>query len=86
MTFSTANNALLEAQSLGISSVLPKISGVLDYASESGNVFYANISELEKIFMKMEKKSASESLAAFSEKYAWHEIYKKLAKVYGANK
>ena len=86
MTFSTANNALLEAQSLGVSSVLPKISGVLDYASEKDNVFYADISELEKLFMKIRKKSASESLVDFSEKYAWHEIYKKLAQVYGANK
>lgn len=86
MTFSTANNALLEAQSLGVSSVLPKISGVLDYASEKDNVFYADISELEKLFMKIRKKSASESLVDFSEKYAWYEIYKKLAQVYGANK
>lgn len=82
LTFSTANNALMEAQALGISSVLPKIDGVLDYADEKGNLFYNNLSELKKMFIKLPKESSKKDLVNFSEKFNWKRVYEKLEGLY----
>lgn len=83
MTFSTANNALLEAQVLGIPSILPKISGVFDYASEEYNIFYKDIYELKEIFLKIKRNTYSKNLSDFSRKFSWDEVYKNLEKIYG---
>ncbi len=83
MTFSTANNALLEAQSLGIISILPKISGVLDYASKDENIFYDSFEKLQEILMTLKKRSHNEDLSRFSQKFCWNEIYEELRKIYG---
>lgn len=53
LTFATANNALLEAQTLGKISILPNISGLTDYADKENNIFYNNASELESLFMSI---------------------------------
>ena len=82
MTFSTANNALLEAQSLGITSILPKIPGVLDYANENENVFYSSLSDLYKSFSILVKKNVNRALMQHSEKFLWKEIYKKFENIY----
>lgn len=82
MTFSTANNALLEAQSLGITSILPKIPGVLDYANENENLFYSSLSELYKYFSFLLKKNVNRALMQYSEKFLWKEIYKRIESVY----
>ncbi len=82
MTFSTANNALLEAQSLGITSILPKIPGVLDYASKEGNFFYNNFDDLANFVTHLQKSSAKRDLIRYSEKFLWKEIYKRIESVY----
>jgi hypothetical protein len=45
LTFATANNVLMEAQSLGALSILPRISGILDYGSPD-NIYYSSFEEL----------------------------------------
>lgn len=82
MTFSTANNALLEAQSLGIKSILPEISGVLDYANGKENIFYKTFEELKVILMNLKKQFPNEDLITYAERFYWKEIYKRLEKVY----
>ena len=67
---------------LGISSVLPKIDGVLDYADEKGNLFYENLSELKKMFIQLPKESSKKDLVNFSEKFNWKRVYEKLEALY----
>lgn len=81
LIFSTANNALLEAQALGIISILPRITGIEDYAS-SDNIFYSTVQELEEIMSKLDKRSKSSYLIAFSKKFEWQNIYNELKKIY----
>jgi glycosyltransferase involved in cell wall biosynthesis len=85
LTFSTANNVLLEAQSLGISSILPNISGISDYAAPvPNNIIYNNNDDLQDKLKKLEKKGICEYLKIYAEKFSWTEIYKQLGKVYNS--
>lgn len=83
LKFATANNTLLEAQSLGISSILPAITGITDYAAEAPlNTFYSSEDELMRIFSKMEKRGRDEAIIKFSERFYWENIYKQLEAYY----
>lgn len=83
LTFATANNALLEAQFLGIKSILPNIEGINDYAASSPlNFFYSNIDELLVFFDSIEKNHSMYELIAHSRQFTWEEVYKKLSQYY----
>jgi glycosyltransferase involved in cell wall biosynthesis len=83
LTFATANNVLMEAQSLGIPSILPRISGIIDYAApEHGNIFYSDIDDLLEIFNHFEKAESRKDLITYAEKFSWIEIYKQLNDLY----
>lgn len=81
LTFATANNTLLEAQFLGITSILPNLGGILDYASND-NLFYNSQSELLDILNKIQKASSSENISKYASKYNWENIYKLLENKY----
>ena len=81
LTFATANNTLLEAQFLGITSILPNLGGILDYASND-NLFYNSQSELLKILNKIQKAPSSENISKYANKYKWENIYKLLENKY----
>jgi glycosyltransferase involved in cell wall biosynthesis len=80
LTFATANNVLLEVQSLGVASILPEISGILDYAGDSrhGNIYYTTDDELLEIVNGLKKNSTQEKLIKYSETFSWPEIFKQL--------
>jgi hypothetical protein len=80
LTFATANNVLLEVQSLGVASILPEISGILDYAADSrhGNIYYTTDDELLEIVNGLKKSSTQEKLIKHSETFSWPEIFKQL--------
>lgn len=83
LTFATANNALLEAEFLGITSIIPSISGISDYAASSPlNIFYNSIEELENIFFSLTKRPSSYKLKKYATRFLWCNIYKQLANVY----
>lgn len=83
LTFATANNTLLEAEFLGVKSIVPKIAGITDYAaSEPLNIYYENESELQKIFLSIEKCQKSEELKEFSEQFLWENIYPQILSFY----
>ena len=81
VTLATANNTLLEAQSLGITSILPLIDGINDYAY-NGNLFYKDKEELLKIFLNLQKNRKRYDLINFSRKYNWNNIYTQLNQYY----
>lgn len=81
LTFATANNTLLEAQFLGITSILPNIGGILDYASKD-NLLYNSRSELLDILHGVQKKTSSENIKEDTKKYSWENIFKLLEKKY----
>lgn len=83
LTFSTANNALLESQSLGVVSILPQIAGIEDYASPQ-NIFYSNQDELLNIFPKLQKCEKSIDIIDYSKKFEWENIYKQLEQFYSS--
>ena len=83
LTFATANNALLEAQFLGIKSILPSIAGIEDYAAPSElNMFYDSENDLESIFSSLHKSNSSLALQKYSERFLWENIYKQLELFY----
>lgn len=84
LTFATANNALLEAQFLGIKSILPDIAGIEDYASSSYNLFYESLDCLENIFNGLTKSEPQQGLKEFSRKFLWENIYKQLDSFYNS--
>lgn len=81
LTFATANNTLLESQFLGVTSILPKLGGIMDYASTS-NLFYQNFDELLELFLKLNKTTRQSQILKDAEKFNWNEVYKQLEKVY----
>ena len=81
VTFATANNALLEAQAIGIKSILPRIPGILDYASEA-NIFYHDYTDLINIISSLRKSSISEDILSHSHKFHWDNIYTRLNEYY----
>jgi glycosyltransferase involved in cell wall biosynthesis len=80
LTFATANNVLLEVQSLGIASILPQISGIFDYAADSlhGNIYYNSNDEVLEIVNGLKKGIMQEKLIKYSETFSWSEIFKQL--------
>lgn len=82
LTFATANNALMEAQFLGVPSILPKINGVLDYACNEVNLFYSNQKDLHRIFDSLTKTKKSIILQNYSELFSWDNIFRRLKEVY----
>lgn len=82
LTFATANNALLEAQALGITSILPKISGIEDYASEKCNLFYESADVLCSLFANLKKNTSNNELIGFARQFEWKNIYEKLRLLY----
>lgn len=83
LTFSTANNALLEAQFLGIKSILPNISGINDYAAPFPmNIFYDNITNLNFIWSALHKNSKSVELIEYASQFLWDNIYHRLELYY----
>lgn len=81
LTFATANNTLLEAQFLGITSILPALGGITDYASRD-NLFYRSTDELRDILRNLKKASPSSQIMQHAEQYHWKNIYLQLEKVY----
>ncbi len=82
LTFATANNALLEAQALGIVSIIPKISGISDYAESEHNLFYSNYDEIVALFDNLSKSEINTNLSSFSNKFLWENVYAQLRVVY----
>lgn len=83
LTYSTANNTLLEAQFLDLPSVLPKIDGVLDYAApEPMNLFYSDRAELDRIFISLRKRPKDGRLAEYARRFDWNRIYEELEDYY----
>ena len=83
VSFATANNALLEAQALGIRSILPDIPGIMDYgAPKPLNYYYSNYEDLVQIIRNLEKAEISQSIIDFSQKFSWDNIFKQLEKFY----
>ena len=83
LLFSTANNALLEAQFLGVKSILPNISGINDYAAPYPiNIFYNNLDDLEKIWGFIHKNSRSVALMEYANQFLWNNIYHRLELFY----
>ncbi len=82
LTFATANNTLLEAQILGVQSILPKINGVSDYADMQHNLFYENMNELCNLFLKLQINQYHKEIEEFSHKFFWENIYSKLNDLY----
>ena len=85
LTFATANNALLEAQFLGIPSILPSISGISDYAAPSPlNIFYVSREDMEEVFVDLEKvqDNRASELRNYANKFSWENIYKLLERFY----
>lgn len=81
LTFATANNTLLESQFIGITSILPKLGGIMDYAS-TANLFYNSFDELLHLFNGLQKNTQSSKILKDAEKYDWNNIYKLLEQVY----
>ena len=82
LIFATANNVLLEAQSLGTVSILPRISGISDYADEQENLFYTDTDSCISLFDHAEKRKKSDALVLFSSQFEWSKIYDQLKKLY----
>ena len=82
LTYATANNALMEAHSLGVRCILPNIDGVLDYACKDENFYYENLDKLLYFFNKITKQEKSQKLIDYSTCFSWDNVYKKLSDFY----
>lgn len=80
VSFATANNALLEAQSLGVKSILPRIPGILDYSSPD-NIFYDD-DNIIKTIQGLDKSNISNQILDYSKNFHWDKIYVKLHQFY----
>ncbi|MBP3365886.1 MAG: glycosyltransferase [Treponema sp.] len=85
LLFATANNSLLEAQSLGVVSILPLINGITDYADMDNNIFYENFDQLIEIMRKIKKAEKNQSLVNFMDTYfSWETVYSQLKQFYAS--
>ena len=83
LTFATANNALLEAQFLGVRSILPRIAGIEDYAGPPPlNDYYGTWEELSNILGNLRKQELNSEIQKYSERFQWENIYKQLERYY----
>lgn len=85
--FATANNALLEAHSLGVPSIISNKSGVKDYSLES-TMYFEDISGAINLLTKVENMEFSKYIElrqqtkAESQKYYWESIARKVEDFY----
>lgn len=83
LTFATANNALLEVQSLGRKSILPNLPGVLDYSAPSPlNIMYNSMDELFGIIGSLTKSGYVKEIEEYAKRFRWENIYKELNQFY----
>lgn len=84
VSFATANNVLLEAQFCSVSSILPDIQGITDYAAPSPlNIFYQSKEELFSILSMLSRpKLYNSEFKDFAQQFEWNNIYKLLNKYY----
>lgn len=84
LTFATANNTLMEAQSLGIPSILRDMEGIEDYAckEERTNIIYSKNENLLKIIDSLTKQDISPELVRYSQNFSWKEIFKTTKQLY----
>lgn len=83
LTFATANNALLEAQFLGVRSILPQMAGIEDYAAQAPlNDYYSDRKELFSLLETLTKKPHDLLLQQHAERFLWTNIYEILDKFY----
>lgn len=83
VTFATANNALLEAQFLGLRSILPKISGIDDYAAPAPlNMFYESDEDLFNILCNLTKSDKSLDIINYVDRFRWENVFKRLNDYY----
>lgn len=82
LLFATANNSLFEAQGSGITSIIPNIPGITDYADIENNYLYNDLEDLKNFFSKITKKHKNPFLIDYSEKFSWDAVYQLLEKFY----
>ena len=82
LTFATANNTLLEAEFLGIKTIIPNIEGTQDYASEELNLLYNSHDELKGIIGKLQKEGKSQDLMDYAHRFDWNNVFAKTKDVY----
>lgn len=82
LTFATANNTLLEAQFMGIKSILPNMEGVSDYASMDYNLLYNSREELLNIIRNLKKEVPDEKLVNYAQKFKWSYIFDQTKIIY----
>ena len=82
-TFATANNSLLEAQFCGITTILPQIGGVEDYAAPAPlNIFYENREALCAIMERLVKRPPQQAIRDFAARFEWKAVYRSLEDYY----
>lgn len=84
LTFATANNALLEAEFLGVKSILPSISGISDYASEDYNFYYSSSEQLYELFKSLKKGSLCSELKEYAQRFLWENVFLQLNDYYNS--
>jgi glycosyltransferase involved in cell wall biosynthesis len=82
LLFATANNSLFEAQGIGVTSIIPNIDGITDYADVKNNFLYDNIEQLKEFFLTITKKEKNTELVEYSSRFSWNAIYEQLEKFY----
>lgn len=82
LLFATANNALLEAQAFGLTSILPSIMGINDYSDSMNNYFYSDIESAKSIFIKIQKSDKTNKLIDYSKTFLWSNITNQLNSLY----
>lgn len=83
LTYATANNALMEAQTIGIPSILPKIEGVADYAApDPMNRFYASAEEASAQISGNGISRDPRGLVAFSIRFHWDTVADEIREYY----
>ena len=83
LTFATANNALLEAQFLGVRSILPSMPGIDDYAAPAPlNLFYSSSDEMLSHFANLTKQDSSGEIKQYADKFLWSNVYPMLENFY----
>ena len=82
LLFATANNSLFEAQGLGVTSILPAIDGITDYADCENNYLYSDSAQLKQFFKNITKQGKNPALIDYSSKFSWNAVYEQLEQFY----
>ena len=74
----------MEAQSLGIPSILRDMEGIEDYAckDERTNIIYSKNDDLLKIIDSLTKQDISPELIKYSQNFSWGKIFKTTRQLY----